>query len=111
MIDFKSRSRELRKKSVFTERVMWRLLRNRRLNKFKFRRQYVIEPFIVDFICISKKLIIELDGEYHQYQQEYDLDRARYLELKGYHVLRFQNEFLFAKEDAVLNAIIEALER
>lgn len=70
------------------ESVMWHLLRDRRLGRFKFRRQYIIAPFIVDFICLHKKLIIELDGDHHDYQIDYDLKRTKYLELKGFKLIR-----------------------
>jgi very-short-patch-repair endonuclease len=90
--DYLIRSQKLRRKSSVAEKVMWSLLRNRNLNRYKFRRQHVIYPYIVDFICLHKKLIIELDGEHHKYQMHYDLQRTSYLNQKGYQVLRFWNQ-------------------
>ena len=81
-----ARARALRKDSTHAENYLWYLLRSRRLSKYKFRRQYVINPYIVDFICLHKKLIIELDGGQHAEAQYYDDKRTTFLELKGYKV-------------------------
>ena len=108
--DYLIRSQKLRRKSSVAEKAMWSLLRNRRLNRYKFRRQHVIYPYIVDFICLHKKLIIELDGEHHKYQMHYDSQRTLYLNKKGYKVLRFWNQTLFNRDEEIITAILTALE-
>ena len=90
------RARELRKNFTDAEDYLWQFLRNRLLNGYKFRRQHVIENFyIVDFICEKRKLIIELDGDQHTENQEYDEKRTRLLSNKGYKVLRFWNGVVY----------------
>ena len=108
--DYLIRSQKLRRKSSVAEKAMWSLLRNRRLNRYKFRRQHVIYPYIVDFICLHKKLIIELDGEHHKYQMRYDSQRTSYLNQKGYKVLRFWNQTLFNRDEEIITAILTAME-
>ena len=71
----------------------------------QFRRQHAIGNYIVDFCSPRRKLIIELDGSQHLDQAEYDLERTQYLEAKGYRVLRFWNNDVMNKIDAVLNVI------
>jgi very-short-patch-repair endonuclease len=107
--NFKERSRSLRKNATNAERHLWYELKNRQFKKYKFRRQYVIEPYIVDFICLSKKLIIELDGGQHCDQLEYDHARTLFLRSKGYKVLRFWNDAIFKEKEAVLEVILKAL--
>ncbi len=100
------RSKKLRRNNTQAESVLWRMLRNRRLSRYKFRRQYVIEPYIVDFICLHKKLIIELDGEHHEFQKNYDARRTIFLERHGYCVMRFSNSYLFNKDQELLEEIV-----
>jgi very-short-patch-repair endonuclease len=88
---FLQRSRKLRKESTPQEIILWSRIKNRQLKNLKFKRQYQIGTYIVDFICEEKKLIIELDGWQHSEQEEYDLERAKYLERQGYRVLRIWN--------------------
>lgn len=85
--------RSLRKKSTPQERIVWARLKNRQFNNFKFRRQYLIGKYIVDFVCLEKKLIIELDGWQHKEKnhRSYDLERTRFLIEKGYKIVRFWN--------------------
>src|SRR5579862_2280474 len=87
----KWRALKLRRNNSQVEKIMWSFLRNRKLNRFKFRRQYIIPPYIVDFACLRKKLIIQMDGDHHECQKRYDDRRTRYLESLGYRVLRFSN--------------------
>ena len=88
------------------ESLLWEYLRAESLGVV-FKRQHVIGDYIVDFVCLPAKLIIELDGGYHQepQQQVYDAQRSEWLESKGYKVLRFTNEELFNGIDAVLHTI------
>ena len=102
------RARELRKQSTDAEIVLWSLLRNRSLCNLKFKRQFTIGPFIVDFACLDKKLIIELDGSQHLDSKEYDEERTLYLNHRGFHVIRFWNDEVFNHKTAVLEKILFA---
>jgi very-short-patch-repair endonuclease len=104
---FKGKSRLLRINATDVERHLWYELKNRQFAKFKFRRQYVIAPYIVDFVCLSKKLIIEVDGGQHGDQLEYDRIRTLFLEQKGYKVLRFWNQAILKEKEAVLEVILK----
>ena len=99
-------ARKLREKQTNAEIILWGHLRNRRFHGFKFKRQFVIEPYIVDFVCLTKKLIIELDGLQHLDNVDYDSDRTNYLECLGFKVIRFWNNQLFNDINAVLEQIL-----
>ncbi len=101
----KQRRRDLRQTATKAERLIWSGLRNRRLGGLKFRRQHSIGPYIVDFCCVERKLVVELDGQYHEYVEAADRRRQRYLEAQGYEVLRYSNEDVLADAEAVLMAI------
>ncbi len=105
-------ARNLRKNSSDAERRLWFLLRDRRLQKYKFRRQHLIEPYIVDFVCLSKRLVIELDGGQHMEltQAEHDETRSVFLASKGFKVIRFWNDVVFREKENVMNTILRALE-
>lgn len=105
----KQRARELRKNQSDAEKKMWSLLRNRQLDDYKFRRQYVIGPYIVDFCCFESKLVVEVDGGQHVQQFNYDRDRTEYLTSKNYRVLRFWNHEVLQNSNSVLEAIKLAL--
>ncbi len=98
---------ELRKEPTPAEKKLWSYLRGDQLNGINFRRQHAIGNYIVDFVSIKKKLIIELDGSHHlePQQQEYDAKRTRYLESVGYRVVRFWNGQVENDVNAVLRAI------
>ncbi len=100
------RARELRKASTEVEKILWSRLKNRRLNNLKFKRQFVIEYYIVDFICLEKKLIIELDGSQHLDNEQYDAERTAFLNEKGYNVIRFWNNVILKNLELVLEKII-----
>jgi len=100
---------ELRKNMTDAEKHLWHFLRAKQLNGYKIRRQHLIYPFIVDFVCLSKKLIIELDGGQHAENDHYDEKRSKFLELKGYRVLRFWNNDVFTETEAVLDEILNVL--
>lgn len=104
------RARNLRSKSTDAERVLWRHLRQRQIDGYKFRRQQPIGPYIVDFVCLELKLIIEVDGGQHQEQVDYDDQRTRWLETEGYRVLRFWNNDILNNIDGVLQFIHSALQ-
>jgi adenine-specific DNA-methyltransferase len=104
------RRRELREQSTKPEQLLWAVLRNRRLNGYKFRRQYSVGNFIVDFVCIERKLVIELDGDYHDHIIDRDLDRQQWLQGAGYKVLRFSNDDVLGDVEAVAVAIARSLD-
>jgi very-short-patch-repair endonuclease len=95
-------ARRLRKNQPEAEHIMWKALRNRKLNNWKFRRQHPIsEGFILDFYCVETKVAIELDGAHHQLneQKEYDKNRTEFLEELGIRIIRILNqEVLSSKE-------------
>ena len=92
-LELKERAREMRKEPTPTEAKMWQLLRGNQLG-VKFRRQHSIDRYIVDFICLTNKLIVELDGAGHLEpdQADYDNGRTAHLQELDYRILRFTNE-------------------
>ena len=98
-------ARVLRRQASDAERLLWRHLRGRRLAGYKCRRQVVIEPYIVDFLCYEAMLIIEADGGQHAEQKRYDTRRSARLEAMGYRVIRFWNHEILTETEAVLEQI------
>ncbi len=103
-----ARAKELRRRMTPAERVLWSHLRKNQLEGFHFRRQQVIDGFIVDFYCHAAGLVVEVDGEIHQKQAEYDKERDRILAARGLRVLRFQNREVLENLPEVLNRIAAA---
>jgi very-short-patch-repair endonuclease len=101
----RQRARELRQSGTDAERKLWYQLRAGRLNGLKFRRQHPIPPYIVDFYCEAKKLVVELDGSQHN--EEVDRDRSRFLESRGLKILRYWDNEVLQQMDAVLEAIVD----
>jgi len=104
-----TRAKQLRKNQSDAEKLLWYYLRDRRLIGFKFKRQVVIGNYIVDFICVEKRLIIEADGGQHADQENYDNHRTEFLKSQGFHVLRFWNNDVLRNSEYVFNLIYEAL--
>ncbi|AAK24778.1 conserved hypothetical protein [Caulobacter vibrioides CB15] len=102
-------ARRLRQRQTFAEKALWTLVRNRRLGGFKFQRQAVIDRYIVDFVCESAKVIVELDGAAHDGREEHDANRARILEPCGYLVLRFRNEQVLVDPGGTTDEILTVL--
>jgi very-short-patch-repair endonuclease len=102
--------RKLRGQQTDAERKLWYELRDRRLSGFKFVRQEGIGPFIVDFVCRDKKLIVEVDGGQHA-ESAADVQRDTYLSSEGYRVLRFWNNDVLTNREGVLQTILDALEQ
>nr|WP_318382671.1 DUF559 domain-containing protein [uncultured Enterobacter sp.] len=102
------KARALRRNMTPHEQQLWRLLRDRRLAHYKFRRQVPLGRYIVDFACWQARLIVELDGGQHSDNTHYDDARTAWLALHGWHVLRFWNNQL-KHEEGVLLAILAAL--
>ena len=103
-------AKTLRVNATDAERILWSVLRGRRLAALRFRRQQPIGPYVVDFFCPSAKLIVELDGGQHGADQNiaYDENRTRFLEAKGYRVLRFWNAEVMKDRDTIAEAICRA---
>ena len=104
-------ARTLRRNQTDAERKMWRALRGRQLAGYKFRRQYPIQTYIVDFVCLDARLVIELDGGQHADRIEADANRTRALEACGFHVVRFWNHEVIENCDGVLDTVLAVLKR
>ena len=102
------KARVLRREMTPLERNLWAGLRGEQLG-VSFRRQHAIGPYIVDFCCIKKHLIIELDGSQHIDQRRYDNERSEYLAQRGYMVLRFWNNEVNTHLDEVLAEVSRVL--
>ena len=102
-------ARTLRRNETNAEKVLWRELRNRNLNGFKFVRQYPVGPYITDFACREKALVVELDGAQHAENMR-DVERTRFINRAGFSVIRFWNEEVLRERDDVLETIVAILE-
>ena len=102
-------ARQLRRQMTDAEASLWHHLRNRTLMGCKFRRQHPIGPYIVDFACIERKLVVELDGGQHVDNLD-DSARTRWIQANGYRVLRFWNNDALRQQQVVLAVILEVLE-
>ena len=109
--EFRYTVRQMRKNATKYESDIWKLLRSRKLQTFKFRRQHPIGPYIADFCCLEKRLVVELDGQHHLEQQEADQDRTNFLMEQGYTVVRFSNLQIACEPELVLSKIFEVLEK
>ena len=107
-----ARARALRRNQTPAEEKLWGYLRGNRLGGFKFRRQTPVGPYITDFLCFEKKLIIEVDGATHGDAHEiaYDAKRTAYLEASGYRVFRCNNMDVYENLIAVLDGILLQLQ-
>ena len=103
------KAKYLRRNQTDAERKLWSHLRNRQIVNKKFRRQHAIGNYIVDFVCLETKLVIEIDGGQHLEQMDYDQNRTNYLELLDFRVVRFWNNEVLQEIEAVLNAIYMAI--
>jgi len=101
----KQNARELRQLQTPMERRLWNRLCKRQFFGLHFRRQHPVGHYIVDFYCAKYSLIVEVDGESHHYQVEYDETRTEWLKSQGYDVLRFTNEEVLRNLEGVLTAI------
>ncbi|MDR0830586.1 MAG: class I tRNA ligase family protein, partial [Prevotellaceae bacterium] len=103
-------AQNMRKFSTEAENALWEMLRRKSLD-VRFRRQHIIGDFIADFVCLPKKLIIEVDGEYHNEPENVEFDRKRteILNNLGFNVIRFTNEEVICNTDKVLETIKNAL--
>jgi very-short-patch-repair endonuclease len=106
--ELQERARELRKNTTPAEKILWEKLRHNRLNGLQFRRQQVINPYIVDLYCHAKALVIEVDGDIHDLQADYDAERSSYLTACGFRMLRVRNDDVMQNLIVVVQKIREA---
>ena len=104
------KARELRKSPTEAELTLWKQICRRQLGGYRFRRQQPLGPYIADYVCFEKRLIIELDGGHHSDKTAQDSERTTWLESQGFRVLRFWNSQVMGEIDAVKQVIFEALE-
>jgi very-short-patch-repair endonuclease len=105
----RSRARQLRKNPTDAERLLWQKLRLWQVDGCKFRRQQPLGPYIVDFVCLQKRLIVELDGGQHAQQKDYDKGRDGWLVGQGFLVLRFWNNDALKNIDGLMEVIAKEL--
>jgi very-short-patch-repair endonuclease len=106
----RNRAKQLRQTMTRAETLLWRYLKANRIDGIGFRRQTPIGNYIVDFVCFSAKLVIELDGETHDFEERQKADQRRdaFLAAEGFRVLRFTNEQVMSNLEGVVEAIREA---
>ena len=100
-----SRARNRRQAKTKSEGLLWSVLRAKQLCGLKFRRERPIGPFIVDFACVSRKLVVEIDGGYHDETVERDRTRQELIERAGWEVIRFTDKEVEGDAEAVARAI------
>lgn len=105
----RGRAKSLRREMTDAERKLWMALRGHRFQGLSFRRQAPIGPFIADFVCHRRRLIIEIDGGQHATRPAHDLRRDTWLASKGYRVLRFWNSDVLRNIEGVLETIVNAI--
>ena len=103
------RARRLRQNQTDVEKKLWSLLRNRQLLGCKFRRQHPIGRYVVDFCCLEKKVVIELDGGQHAQQRTHDSERTLDIENQGFRVFRFWNNQIIENPRGVFERIASVL--
>ena len=103
------RARQLRFTQTEGERALWRVLRDRSLEGHKFRRQRPVGRYIVDFVCLEQRIVVEVDGAHHLAQAAYDAVRDEYLRGARFRVLRFTNREVLTELEAVVAVIWDAL--
>ena len=108
----KYKRRQLRKNSTTAERILWKYLKARGLSGQKFRRQYSIGTFVIDFYCSNLKLAIELDGASHDTKDVkiYDKEREEIIKTFGIRFIRFRNEEVYSNLEKVLDNIKEKIQ-
>ena len=105
----KSHARSLRREQTEVERTIWYWLRARRFGGAKFRRQFPIGEYVVDFCCWEQRLVVEIDGGQHSDQTAADQKRTEFLTSRGFRILRFWNNDVLANREGVLQKILEVL--
>lgn len=102
------RAKELRREMTPAEKILWKHLKANRLNGLHFRRQQVVHGYFPDFYCHQNELIVEVDGDIHDFQKEYDAEREEYLKSIGFRIIRFTNDEIQKDLKGVLQRIVEA---
>src|SRR5262245_42103523 len=105
----KTHARQLRTAMTDAERRLWQSLRLRQFDGYKFRRQHPVGHYVVDFVCVEAKLIVEVDGGQHSERQDYDASRTEWLSQRGFRVVRFWNHEVMNDIEAVKGAMWETL--
>jgi leucyl-tRNA synthetase len=105
------KAKENRNNPTEAEKILWIQLRGKKLSGYKFRQQHLIGDYIVDFVCLSKSLVVEVDGGYHNETKAYDEERTSFLNKKGFEVIRFNNEEVIGNIDEVLDQIKTKLDQ
>ena len=98
-------ARNLRKQMTVPEQQLWAGLRKRQLDGYRFRRQTPLGRYIADFVCLEARLVIELDGDYHNNQQAYDRERDNWMQQQNFQVLRFWNHEVVHQKENVIQQI------
>lgn len=106
--ELQERARELRKHMTPAEKILWEKLRHNRLDGFQFRRQQIINPYILDFYCHAKAPVVEVDGDIHDLQKDYDAERSSHLTACGFRMLRVRNDDVMQNLIVVVQKIREA---
>lgn len=109
----KEKRRKLRQEQTYAEKILWQNLRNRQLLGIKFRRQYSVDQYVIDFYAPELKLAVESDGSIHELadQKEYDKARQEYLESFGITFIRISNKELFGNPNKAFERITEKIKR
>ena len=108
-----ARARKLRRESTPAEKLLWKVLRGRNIEGYKFRRQHAIAGYVVDFYCDYGNLAIELDGDIHEVEQikKNDREREEKITNMGITVIRFKNEDVFGDLENVVDKILSHLKK
>jgi len=105
------RAQFLRRNLTEAERLLWHQLRDRRVGGVRFRRQYRLGAYVVDFVCLQVRLVIEVDGPSHEFTLEADQRRTEWLENQGFRVIRFTNDQVMKNLSGTIQMIEAALAR
>ncbi len=100
----KKKARVLRNEMTPAEKIFWHAVKAKRFNAYKFRRQYPVGPYLVDFMCFKSKLFVEIDGGHHC-ESKRDEARTKFINAQGFEVLRFWNNEVLENIDGVLRAL------
>jgi leucyl-tRNA synthetase len=104
----KSKAKGMRRNPTEAEERLWEYIRNNKLG-YKFRRQHAIDRFIVDFVCIEKKLVLEIDGKMHELTVQEDEERTQIINQSGFRVIRFKNDEVLFNLEGVIDKIVNEL--
>ena len=107
----RERAKDMRREPALYEKRLWKILRDRRLEGLKFRRQVVLGRYVADFVCFRHRLIVEADGPLHDERVDHDTARDAWLTAEGFFVLRFTNQQIEGRSWEVISTIVAASER